>query len=464
MKKIVAFLLLGLIYGGCARAEIGKAIINCSFNINTQSGLFLYKLENGEAVSLGFKRPDANRNCQFEVDVKEGIYFFKRAGGKSNLFKYAIYLKEGDQKKVAFFERKTSIDYDSCFIEKPNVETQYLQRWINAFNEYFKLASTKHEQSYSKYDEFEKFAVSFLKANKTGNAYFNGWLTDKVHTDLRYLKAANYFKLGRLNAWQDSAAAVQVFYKSLQDKKLVLNASLLRSEHGMEMLDYIFAIRKFSVVKNTKDLLAESFSENTPAIGNDTVKVAYLSYNMVKIKKYEDFVNYIQPYQKLFVTAEQKAAYQKVYNELMPFAKGRSGYNFEYKDVNDVPYTFKSFQGKVLVVDVWAMWCAPCLAEKPYFEKIEAQYKNRNDIAFIGMSVDGFVKTRAWKDFIKRKGWTNIELLTEPNDTFSKYYSIEGIPRFLVFDKDGRVVTVDAPRPSNPAFKTLIDETLAAGK
>ncbi|MEO6523047.1 MAG: TlpA disulfide reductase family protein [Mucilaginibacter sp.] len=248
----------------------------------------------------------------------------------------------------------------------------------------------------------------------------------------------------------------------MQDRKLVSTGRVLRSEHGMEMLDYIFAYRKFSAVKNTQDLLNASFSENTSSIYNDTVKVAYLTYNMARIRKYEDFVNYVQPYKGLFVSDEQKAAYNKVYEALGPFAKGKAGYNFELKDVNDKTCTLAGFKGKVVVIDVWAMWCAPCLAEKPNFSKIEEQYKDRNDITFIGISVDGLNAIKPWKYFVKKKGWTNTELLSNFTESLFKYYGIEGIPRFLIFDREGKVVTVDAPRPSSPIFKALIDEALAA--
>ncbi|WP_218150442.1 TlpA family protein disulfide reductase [Chitinophaga arvensicola] len=39
---------------------------------------------------------------------------------------------------------------------------------------------------------------------------------------------------------------------------------------------------------------------------------------------------------------------------------------------------------------------------------------------------------------------------------FAQYYKITGIPRFLIFDKEGKIVTVDAPRPSEPALKALL--------
>jgi thiol-disulfide isomerase/thioredoxin len=118
------------------------------------------------------------------------------------------------------------------------------------------------------------------------------------------------------------------------------------------------------------------------------------------------------------------------------------------------------FKGKVVVLDIWAMWCAPCLAEKPFFQKVEESFKDRDDIVFIGISHDGLASKDVWKKFVARKGWKNIELIANYDESIGKYYKVEGIPRLMIFDKQGKIVTVDAPRPSDPEFRKLIQQTL----
>ena len=144
----------------------------------------------------------------------------------------------------------------------------------------------------------------------------------------------------------------------------------------------------------------------------------------------------------------------------MPFARGNEAYNFSLPDVSNKNVSLKDFKGKTVVLDMWAMWCGPCLKEKPYFQKIEEEYKNNSKIVFISVSTDGRAKKEVWKNFVKKKGWHGIELLSEHDESLMKYYKIEGIPRFMIFDEEGKIVTVDAPRPSDPAFKSLIEQTL----
>ena len=77
----------------------------------------------------------------------------------------------------------------------------------------------------------------------------------------------------------------------------------------MELLDYTFGYWKVNKGSNQSQVVDNYFSpENSSKISNSSVKVAFLLHKMPGIKKYEDFVKYVQPYENLFATEEQKAA------------------------------------------------------------------------------------------------------------------------------------------------------------
>ncbi|SFH43307.1 TlpA family protein disulfide reductase [Pedobacter insulae] len=463
MRRLILLLLCLTLGFVAVHAKGVKTKINCTVHGKNNSGVFLYQLRDGNAISLGFKRPDENGNCNFDIQAKEGVYFLKKAGGKGNGFKITIYMKPGEQKQLDLYYDKNLVDFDSFTVTKPNAETKRLQTWLNSMNDYKHAVANKPGVGRSKYAEFEKYAASFLEENKTANPYFNGWLNDKVAIDLKYLKVGNYFGLGRLNSIYDVETGAEAFYKQLLDKNIINDVRILRSEHGMQLLDFIFGFWKYNEAKNTQKVLENTFSpENGAKINNNLVKVAFLLYKMPGIKEFETFVKHVQPYKNVFVTAEQKIAYEQFYNALGPFAKGSPGYNFELKDVNDRTYTLASFKGKIVVIDVWAMWCAPCLNEKPVMDKIAEEFKGK-EVEFIGISVDGHVQKKNWKDFVKRNGFKHVELLTQFDESLFKFYKITTIPRFLIFDREGKIITVDAPYPSNPGFKKLI-ETALAGK
>jgi thiol-disulfide isomerase/thioredoxin len=284
----------------------------------------------------------------------------------------------------------------------------------------------------------------------------------KVDIDLDYARSAAFFYFNeRLNSDYDTSLSHRNFYKPILQKGKYCNAELLNTEHGMSLLKYYTAIHRFVELNSIDEYKKAPIKTSAVAlICNDTLKGAVIMSYLPGIFTQEEFALRIQPYKKYFLTPAFKEAYTKKQIELMPFATGADAYNFSLTDVNDKVVSLKDFKGKLVVVDIWAMWCAPCLQQKPYFKKIEEEYKNNKEIVFVSVSTDGMVKKAPWKDFLKRKGWDGIELISEYTESIMKYYKVEGIPRFMIFDKNGKIVTVNAPVPSDPGFKSLIEQTL----
>jgi peroxiredoxin len=444
-------------------AEPQKTTIACKVYNNTGSAVVLYKIENGEAISLGFRRPGSMDTCIFSFPMeKEGIYFIRKAGPHMPAYNYVIYLKPGDNKLIDIYASNLGLDFDSCKVQSPNAETGYLQNWVNLFNVVCKLGANRAQRDnyIVAYRKLEEQAVEMKRKAVSNNRYFKRIFSLKLDADIQYARAAAFFQYGeRMNAGLDSVASRRQFYNPIA-KQNICHAGLLQSEHGLTLLKYNLGYKLFQKYGTQEKMLATSFVDKMKMICNDTLRAMFALDRMQQITNYEQFKIDIQPYKKLFTTAALKQAYQKKEDELTVYAKGASAYNFSLKDTKDQPVSLSDFKGKVVVLDIWAMWCAPCLAEKPFFQKLEEEFKDRDDIVFMGVSHDGKAKKEIWKKFVAKKGWTSIELLSEYNESIGKYYKVEGIPRFMIFDKEGKIVTVDAPRPSNPEFKSLIEQTL----
>ena len=82
------------------------------------------------------------------------------------------------------------------------------------------------------------------------------------------------------------------------------------------------------------------------------------------------------------------------------------------------------------------------------------------DVVFLGVSVDEAKDKQKWLDFIETEGLKGIQLLANGWSKITKDYKINGIPRFMVFDKKGNIVSADAPRPSNPELKKMLEAEL----
>jgi hypothetical protein len=65
-----------------------------------------------------------------------------------------------------------------------------------------------------------------------------------------------------------------------------------------------------------------------------------------------------------------------------------------------------------------------------------------------------------WMQFVKEKGLGGVQLISYNKGTIVDDYRLDGVPRFMVFSKQGKTVSTNAPRPSTPELKAMIEKEL----
>ena len=136
---------------------------------------------------------------------------------------------------------------------------------------------------------------------------------------------------------------------------------------------------------------------------------------------------------------------------------GEPAIDFTYPDKEENEFSLSTFKGSLVYVDVWATWCGPCKAEIPALKTLEHDYHN-NNITFLSVSVD--TDKEAWINMLADKQLGGVQLWANGWTEITKSYAINGIPRFLLFDADGNVISLDAPRPSSEEIRELLDVNL----
>ena len=119
---------------------------------------------------------------------------------------------------------------------------------------------------------------------------------------------------------------------------------------------------------------------------------------------------------------------------------------FKYKDINGKEVSLSDLKGKYVYIDVWATWCPPCRAELPHLKKLEEAMKGKN-IVFVSISVDK--DKAAWEKMVKEQQLGGIQLHTGGDRGLLNAYEIKGIPRFILLDKEGKIVNPNMSRPSS---------------
>ena len=155
---------------------------------------------------------------------------------------------------------------------------------------------------------------------------------------------------------------------------------------------------------------------------------------------------------------EFKKELTKRYELIQKLEPGNPSPGFTYENHKGGQTSLESLRGKYVYMDVWATWCGPCLREIPALKEVEEQYKDRN-IHFVSISIDTEEAYDKWRKMVTEKELGGIQLIADNawNSEFIENYAINGIPRFILVDPEGNIVTADAPRPSNPELTELFE-------
>mgnify|MGYP000843571296 CR=1 FL=1 len=104
--------------------------------------------------------------------------------------------------------------------------------------------------------------------------------------------------------------------------------------------------------------------------------------------------------------------------------------------------------GKVVYIDFWAPWCGPCKGEFPYAPQLKKRFEGK-EVAFVYICGSG--EKNAWENCIKQYKVNGDHYYVEAKtyNELQKKYAITGIPRFMIMDKQGKIVDFSSSRPSN---------------
>ncbi|ATA88942.1 TlpA family protein disulfide reductase [Capnocytophaga stomatis] len=206
-----------------------------------------------------------------------------------------------------------------------------------------------------------------------------------------------------------------------------------------------------------RDLIIENFKKTKSRnIKNSIASSQIMSGGIPDAKTLDFFYNDLVSN----VTNEDfKKVLNERYEKIKALEAGKPSPSFNFENHKGGTTSLEDFKGKVVYVDVWATWCGPCIGEIPHLKELEKQYHGKN-IEFVSISVDEKRNYEKWKQFVTDQGLVGTQLIAD-NDWKSDFvtnYLISGIPRFILIDTEGKIVSADAPRPSNKKIVELFTQ------
>jgi cytochrome c biogenesis protein CcmG, thiol:disulfide interchange protein DsbE len=122
---------------------------------------------------------------------------------------------------------------------------------------------------------------------------------------------------------------------------------------------------------------------------------------------------------------------------------GDAAPNFTITTTAGETVTPRNFGGKILVLNFWASWCAPCVEEAPSLNEFAKTLKD-SGVVVLGVSVDR--NERAFQNFVKRFD-VSYPLARDPEENLSYRYGTYKIPESYIIDRNGKVVRKYAGLP-----------------
>lgn len=457
-KIIVAILIFGACSLGVGVARDPVQIFGSLAKARVSS-VTLFKVEEGAIVEIAQSRPNKHGlfGFTFYPDY-EGLYVLGtgNASGPRNNFKF--WFKPGDQLMLNLSDTGYTLQGD---VHSP--ENRILTEWHRIAREmewksfYFMQNQSDYRDFFPVLERTLEAAGPWLSAQRSGNPRFDRTLGKIVALDMAY-GAVHYLHTPR--SVHPDAAVLPVYYRTLSTPSLFRNTE--------DVYSYPWGKRALST-QLLRDQIAEAVrpvSEEEALrmqlarIDNDTLKGDVVLDYAAHLRDYANYLELKTQFGPYMLTESQRARALEIEVSLATWKPGDPGIEFAYVDNQDKKVSFNDFRGKVVLIDVWATWCGPCRAEFPHLRRLHEEMEGQ-DVVFMGLSTDAEKDREKWKQMIVDEQLGGVQLFAGKDNTVSQYYKITSIPRFMVFDQEGKIVTIDAPRPSDPALKALLEKVLA---
>lgn len=136
-------------------------------------------------------------------------------------------------------------------------------------------------------------------------------------------------------------------------------------------------------------------------------------------------------------TPQSQTAGGKVYEASDPEGKpflGKAAEDFTVKDLAGKSVKLSDMKGKVVLIDLWATWCGPCVQSMPNNQKLYD--KHPEDLAIMAISGEDQGTVQA---FVKESKFT-FPIYTDAAQDVAMHYNVQAIPTVIVLDRDQNVV------------------------
>jgi thiol-disulfide isomerase/thioredoxin len=123
--------------------------------------------------------------------------------------------------------------------------------------------------------------------------------------------------------------------------------------------------------------------------------------------------------------------------EFIPATPPPPAPTISFADLAGNTLSLSEFAGKIILVNLWATWCEPCLREMPSLERLQARLGDKITVVAISEDRGG---SKAVEPFIAKLGLKSVKTYLDPKSTAERAFAVQGLPTSFLIDREGKVL------------------------
>jgi len=138
---------------------------------------------------------------------------------------------------------------------------------------------------------------------------------------------------------------------------------------------------------------------------------------------------------------------------------GAPAVSFAAKRLDGTSDQLSNYRGKIVLMNLWASWCPPCVGEFPDLERVYRQFSERG-VVVLGVDQGESIKTA--RAFAAKHGAT-FPILVDEDQHYGGAYSALGLPTTVIIDRQGKIVVGVDGALTLDRMRSLLQSALSRG-